>query len=710
MDSLVREGSLRIDRHAAASILGAPVQIILSEASAGLLSPDAAVRVTLFDEDGCLYDPRLSRRGQAALVPAGPHGVLLIACLAEQIATAERIRACLAFYDAKPLPGLLVLPPGDDLERRLALGDAIARALGLHVMSQHVALAQRDEEVATLRQANEWQSLSLRLGREMVEAVGYAARVLAYETPRGMRTIGRGGTIPTDVVIQRLPVDLAGLTGLSVHVAAAARSEGHLIVTLGRNLGRPAARAEIAFTDLVEGWNDIILPEAAGPNHGDAMLTLAFMAGAGKATPTLSLSDEEVDRFGVISPPLPATLSLKVWRGLSGQAFSDAQPISNRRHRIAVDALQHKPRFVFGAAEEAVLVQRYGLPRFAEVKGGGLFLRPLASQATGALLKQALPEGTVSARVTFAPEHGVRTPEQEEEVLTPLLVNVAALRPEWLDLDALRSPPAASADASDRSMDLIAASAAGRFALSRDLVLQITFDEPLQTACDLAIVLRPEGEVSGLLPTCRLQSITIDQEEPREHLGPATTRRVPFPELKTRVAYVSGSAEAVRLSSSLGFSVLDISDTQNFMQIHPMLDRITGARGVGLLPSGVRRIAAEVMTAHPQGPITEYGLLVVRRGFGSEAPLAFEEMLASVLDGGEQPASVLGLTRVEAHPGRSERLILDFDEPLSEPADLICTVRTLSAHINYAWCRWYSIETTIALGAAARHHFTAPPQ
>jgi hypothetical protein len=185
-------------------------------------------------------------------------------------------------------------------------------------------------------------------------------------------------------------------------------------------------------------------------------------------------------------------------------------------------------------------------------------------------------------------------------------------------------------------------------------------------------------------------------------------RRVPLPELKPRLTYLSGAGEALRLAAELGFSVLDISDTQNFMQTHPLLDRISGARGTGLLPSGLRRVEAELMTAHPLGPITEYGLIVVERQAGRDNPQAFEELLTSCLEGGPSSPGIIGLSRVEARPGQMERIDLRLDHPLTTPADLIFTVRTLSGHISFAWCRWYSLSLTIALPDAASHRLAAP--
>jgi hypothetical protein len=158
----------------------------------------------------------------------------------------------------------------------------------------------------------------------------------------------------------------------------------------------------------------------------------------------------------------------------------------------------------------------------------------------------------------------------------------------------------------------------------------------------------------------------------------------------------------------LGFAVLDISDTEDFMQTHPMVDRMTGARGFGILPSGLTRVAAEVATAHPQGPVAEYGLFVVERGLGGETPLAFEEALTSYLQGEPAPSSVRAFAKVVAPPGRRERIVIDLDEPLQEPMDLIFTVRTLSDHVSFAWCRWFFLETTIAIPPTPRHGFVVP--
>ncbi len=46
--------------------------------------------------------------------------------------------------------------------------------------------------------------------------------------------------------------------------------------------------------------------------------------------------------------------------------------------------------------------------------------------------------------------------------------------------------------------------------------------------------------------------------------------------------------------------------------------------------------------------------------------------------------------------------MLTLDEPLQEPADLLCTVRSLSGHTSFAWCRWYSLDVTVALPPSNR--------
>ncbi len=149
---------------------------------------------------------------------------------------------------------------------------------------------------------------------------------------RDASTIGPGGSVEARSLVQRLPVDLAGISALSLHFAHVPEGAGHLTVSLGPpELRQSVARAEMTYGDLAPGWNEIFLPRAVGPLHGDGVLSIAFMTRAGRGG-AASVADGRAggplragaaDRRGLACPE---GLEGPVCRGVSGGEPSCAAP------------------------------------------------------------------------------------------------------------------------------------------------------------------------------------------------------------------------------------------------------------------------------------------------------------------------------------------------------------------------------------------------
>ncbi len=722
---------LRVDARLAPDILTRGGQILVGAGLAreglaeGLDVAELGLPVVVFDETGRLSSLDQARgrapRGETVRIGAIPHDVVAIIGGPQEHEAVEALRALFAHHDARPMPQTRSLGDAPQDWAR-ALGRWLPQVLGARLGALQALTGAREAEIARLRIETEWRALQLRTGREMVEAIGYATRLLAFEATPGARDIGPAGThAPTETrlaatsLIERLPVDAAGLTGLSLYANTTDDpGDGHIVIAVTDPVGGTLARAEIAYRDVAPGWNDVLFSDAIGPLHGDAHCVIAWF-GTGGAAPRFALSDREVSRFGLVTPPIEATLALRAWKGLSTEAFRPEPEVPRlERHALTGAALREATHYLFGAAERAMARQRHGSDPLALADEGHLTLKA-TDALTGARLADALPRGTHGARVT------VSVPLASPAPLTLALLPLS--RAETDDPDALR-------EMLDARLGVDAHNApwpARTLAPGERAEIALAFDAPLAEPYALGLVLSASdaapttNDEADTEPTVRdrhasasISAITIETERPRRALTPFA-RRIPFPEMKSRTGYLFGAGEGLRATEFMGFSVLDVSDVEGFMQTHPLPDEsplgdLAGARVTGILPLGLTRVSARVVTAHPQGPMAEYGLLAVPVSAGLDDPIGFREALEASVKGGKRlPDGVIARSAIQVEPGRTADLTLDC-EPLDEPADLLCTIRSLSGHTNFAWCRWTSLAVTVSPGASTVHRAEPPRQ
>jgi hypothetical protein len=551
-------------------------------------------------------------------------------------------------------------------------------------------LSQRDAELSSMRLQMEWQQQSLATGRQMVSAIGYSTRVLSYEVPPGPGTVGRS----TGRGAQRLPVDAAGIVAVSLHVARKTAVRGNLVLSLAHGSeGNVLARAEMPYRDLAPGWHDFILDEPLGAVHGDTFLDVAFHS-TSDAGPELSLGLEKSRRFGLGGPDARETLALRVWKGLPGTTFAAMVPVGQRirTERMSASALASSMRYFFGAAEQTVVQQMIkGQSLYGVTSGGRPSLRTVPGIATGILFPSLVKANATAVRIRVT---------VKGESAAPIHVNLAVVNPHSdADLHSLGREP-------DRQAGLIEH---GHVVSGHDVpaneetVLSAgfaRFEEALSIGLfvDRGNSTEAEIEVSGF---------EVDFEETGPAAG-AFTRRLPFGELKSRTSYLFGDPEGARLSQSLGYPVLSISDTENVMQTHAVEGDVAGARATGVLPLGLVRVQARVHTGHAQGPRAEYTLLVVRQEAGSDRPDEFARNLrAFIMEKAATPDFVIASARTVIPTDVETTLRLDLAEPLAAPADLLLVVRSVTDSIGFGWCRWYGLDMTVAPSQAQPHPF--PP-
>ncbi|MCF1504914.1 hypothetical protein L0F51_14265 [Afifella sp. H1R] len=697
-----------VDPDSAQQIFGASSQVFVSESLAERLGDlsHLPTSVTLFDQDGRLRSSG-SHPGAAAhvLTDAIPHGVFLIACGDGEQEIAAKLVGFFKRHDARPVPSLAVIDATETDAALLRFTHALLPAMSHRLAIQEEVLGRRESELAEMRQHAEWQQLQLRLGREMVEALGYSTRMLAYEVPAGDRTIGPGGDEEATSLVQRLPVDLAGINAVSLYVVTPKKTSGQIIVTLGPpDLRQSLARAEIAATDLKAGWNDIVLEKAVGPIHGDGVLTVSFLRDAKVAAPLLSLTDETTDRFGLIDPDGAGSLALKIWKGLSPEAFPAANRAALRISRAPLDTagLSRRLHYIFGAAEEAILRQTSkGGPLSATDSNGQIGLRTLPGKIGGFRLADAISPGTLTVSVDLA-----RAADDVDEEIETAILAIPSQDLVLRDADELRQVVEAIFAQDAGTTANLPASLTRRLPKATRTTLRLTFAGPTERPMDVVLALRNSSGVEIALSASHMEVEKI--EGLRSELEPPFARRIPFAELKSRMSYMFGDSEGRRASEGLGFSVFEISDVENFMQTHPLPDGLSGARGVGILPEGLVRVSARVMTSHRLGPDAEYGLFLIERGAGEEDPAAFARAMERFVEDGDtaRPDFVIASAKVNTKPNERHDFAIELQTPLAQPADLLCTIRSLSGHISFAWCRWYGLDLTVAGKGAHRLELT----
>ena len=260
------------DSQSAGAILNAPYQMLLGDDLISQLPgfSHLGYRVSAFDVEGRIFDPLVKDKGRFVELAAVPHGVLVIAAGAATAPVAKRLQEFFRRHYAHHEPRLVILQ--DEASAAFVLAREFSSALAAHAHELTGFLAARDEETTRLRQEVEWLQLRLAQGKRMVEAIGYSTRVLSYEASPGSATIAGDNAL-----VQRLPVDVAGLSAVSLHLSARAPRSGTLIVDITpADLTRSLAKAEIPYRNLRQGWNDFFLPSPVGAEHGDGFMTLAF--------------------------------------------------------------------------------------------------------------------------------------------------------------------------------------------------------------------------------------------------------------------------------------------------------------------------------------------------------------------------------------------------------------------------------------------------
>ena len=699
---------LRLDPDVVAAVFSADAQVFVAEPLvAEGLSPDAfGLAVAGFDTTGRLTAPD----GDAAsadtvTVSAVPHDVVALVAHEDDRQGLDALMRAFETHDARALPEAILLS-GASAGWSAQLAAKLVPALGRRLRALRAAAGTREAEIARLRRETEWRALQLRVGREMVEAIGFSTRTLAFEALPGDGTIGPEAVIPegsstgrsthlaADAIAQRLPVDAAGLTGVSLHVAPDAggrQAEGHLAICVADPVGTPLARSEIAFADLAPGWNDLAFDAAIGPRHGDAVLHVTTFAAQPRGAPRLSLAAQAVSRFGLVHPPAEGSLALRAWKGLSPQAFA-AHDAPRRFERRSLDVAAATP--LAGAAAAAIVRQRHGVSPLA-VEGDTVRLIATTG-SSGARFDDVLSEGTTLASARLAASES----------------NAALLHA------ALAALP--SSKITDPSALETAFAEAARTGALRTLgpgeegQLLLRPSEPFAETRTLCAVLRPAnaGETDGALLAATLRDLTVETAVPAEPDAAAPfARRVTFPEVKSRASYLWGAGEGLRANEAGGMPVVEVSDLESYMQTHPLPDMLTGARLTGVLPLGLTRVSAEVVTAHSQGPVGEYGLFVVPIDMGIANPDLFRRDMEEAARNGwrDLPDGILAWRTWSVPPGRPTRLTLDVPR-LGEPADLFCTIRSLSGHTSYAWCRWTALDVTVSPEPARAHPTETMPR
>ncbi len=681
---MVAEVGLEVDASSVSGLFGSPYQILVGE---DYPDPDAqldslGLHVTRFDANGRLYASVSSADRRFVRLAAIPHGVLIVA---PGPSTGDGAKILHSVFSANQSPAPKVLPWDTDESRHDQLSSELVR-LVLHELTRLTAsLAERDEALTALRKEFEWQESSLRFGRQMVQAIGYSTRVLTFEVPPD-DTVRASTDLSLD---QRIPADIAGLCGISLHVAEPSNDPGLVVISLGV-AAAPAslARMEVAYRDLAAGWNDLMLADPIGPAHGDALLTLVFHDQGG-SKPIFSRSAHKTSRFGLGHSP-GNSLALKIWKGLGQQVFEPRLQPKERLSRRSLRLVDERSSYLFGAAEEGLRTQHEGSRQLTISARGDVGLRVSESKLGGVKLEGAIPPNAVAVIVRY-------TAQVEA-------ADVAAFAYDSTAFDSVGLRQTVEAAWEGAASELLKGWTRLPAAPTRDNVHHVRLKEPVDGPLDLGLVVKGKpGEIV-------VRGVEYEVADPLGAAGSfsAFARRVPFAELKSRAEYIFGNAEGVRISQANGFPVFQVSDTEDHMQIHPVIDDVAGIRAAGVLPSGLTRLGAVVRTAHPQGPEARYSLMVVKASTEASDLARYASLLTNATD--VRPVSlprfVLASKSLVVSPDVEEYIALDLKTALNEPADLVCMVASTTGSTAFGWCRWYGIDVSVAAPSAKGHWFS----
>lgn len=682
--------------------------VIVSRMVAEALSafqPLAELEYLVLDADGALYAPGETPSGAAHLSPIGaPVGVKALVVDADAAALAHQWRDWIAEQTGRTPPKVFALADGTSLPEIYA---AIAECMIADSKRTRAQSARTERDLVALRWDYEQSLINLEKARRVIRGAGFDTRYATMAVPVGTGSVGPEGKSSTPFapfkVRYAMPCDAAGLVGISLHFANAAdkNADGSVTAKLIRVVDQQLLGvASLQYAEIKEGWTFFELERPIVGSFGDCELTLEWHQSAEGSAPRVSLSDMTADARGgethVGSMP-----AMQIWSGFTlGELSADGPLVplgTDKKQADFADLLE------FGSRLDEN--EQTDIPDTETATWIQTHLQ--ADAAVGVVIPAIVPTSASSVEVTCETAHEAGPPALYMVAVYDENISIA---PEvWSDLlQDIKDGKRAHTDV-DEALGIhwsVALVTPGNRTL-----IEMTMPQagPAGNAYSLACaVMSATGEVA--YGWCRWHDIKVAYKAeaalpPAARYEPALVHRmrsVKFPEIGEQLEYLAGQAKLHQQAIDLGFSPMIVAEDNGSLQTHPLMDSVSAALYRGGAKVGTTRVACDVETAHERSPIFCYILLLLPASVDDKYA-AVEEVLERQLENSapiqsgvdDQTGAHFFARQLEALDVKS--LVIELDEPLTEPHDIVAAAVPVQGIVSYGWCRWLSLSISSAI-------------
>ncbi len=665
----------------------------------------ASISVFLLHGNGVvsLPDEKISGKTRTVSFIGLPGGVLGVVARRANRSLVDAFQQHAARHNPHTLPRSLIV---SGFSRKQTVLRFLNDLLGQRVGRDRQSLSRMQKQLSALRTGFQKLSLALDKSERMMRNTGLDTQMVVFDLPPGTASVGPGDADGGSGYCQSLPVDIAGVVALELHVASVTAGAGNLVVAIRGVINKKVvASFTVAFEDFVEGWHHFSLQEPVSQISGGAELCVLWQPvdsslGAG---PQFSRADEIADRFG---DEKSQSLAMRIE---TGYRTPELTPTADD---VTVDILAHTPimasdlfgkgGFLGGHALEIEGNNKRGWPVLkVDTQEGWLQTHPLADDVAAFHAARCVAPFAREVEAFVGLEHEKAAPcIAVLAAFDPGIVGEADVHKLIARIGKSNSPSMAG------SQDGISWCAAPLVAMVSTR-LRLNFNAPLTNMHDIVLAAVPLFEDDQSFGWCRWRELRFGYQLPEEKTTsmsltptkPHTSRAVrvhSFTDIAERIVFYRGRYAHDQLRANLGFLPIQMLDDVGAMQTNPLEETVCAAILDGGLPEYSRRLACEVGTAHANAQRFSYIIGLVSKDAASPQEL-IEDVGRQVQDQqyvGQTDAVAWSSVTVSAMKKR--RIALDLpawskqgDLPffLAVPAD---------GSRQFGWCRWYSLAIETA--------------
>ena|GEM_PF-1718420 len=606
---------------------------------------------------------------------------------------------------------------------RQSASQFLAKVMVSLAAQRQAKLGTAQKQITHLRGEYERLWLGFEKARRMIQGIGYKTRSVAFRLEPGANF--HDPNVDGAVFRQYLPTDLAGFAGIKLFVPVhlvenagksvkpSSAGDGKLKISIQRAADNAVvASADIAFSEITEGWLKCSFPQLIPLVHGDGILEITWQ---GENGPALAFADIKAERFGdddrrslaiqiekglaepvIEEPPFErATLPLLhdyrsagelVSRGFAALTATDSDPDAGNDKNTLCD---NDRRLQTHASAEGPSGVRVFSVVTADIREVSVQVCTAHEAGPDCLYVLMVANSDCDAATVLDCLNSIGNGDQ------PLVQN--RMLSEGMTWSA-KVLPAHKND----NLTLLLPSGNSTRGTGGDTAFGTTSAD-----LDLILAVRSvDGDAD--YTHCQWQEFIFGRARarPEDTLRPSKDlvqhgqrmareiRTNKIPELASQIVFYKGQHVQNALSAELGFSPLTISEETGTLQTHPLDGALSAAILRDGLPIGAKSIKCVVGTAHPDAPSFTYILGVLPPVRSDRVGLVehIQEKVAGGEAEGQEEDLGLQWTSVSLPALESAVLALSFAAGVTEGKDVMFAAVTAGGGMGYGWCRWYSYD------------------